>query len=111
MNTKKQVLLVSFIHWFYALGFISFYLYSFFLDTLKTPFLFLAGGTIVSWIPFKGCPLSVWENKLRRKMSLETKQFPLISFQHFIFKKIFKIYLPGLMLYFIGILMIIRIIW
>ncbi len=111
MSTKKQILLVHFIHWFYALGFIAFYLYSFSIDTLKTPFLFLAGGTIASWIPFRGCPLSAWENKLRRKLHWETKQFPPIVIQGFIFKKIFKTHIPGLTLYLIGVLAIIRIIW
>lgn len=111
MSTKKQILLVHLTHWLYALGFISFYLYSFFLDTLKTPFLFLAGGTIVSWIPFRGCPLSVWEDKLRRRLNLGVKQFPLITFQYFIFKKLFKAHLPALTLYLIVVLMIVRVVW
>ena len=111
MSTKKQILLIHLAHWFYLLGFIAFYLYSFFIDTLKTPFLFFAAGTIASWVPFRGCPLSVWENTLKRKINLEVKQFYPTSLMHFVFKKIFKTQLPALTLYLIGALMIIRIIW
>lgn len=72
---KRRIILVYLIHWFYALGFIILYWLSFWVDKMEKPFLFLASATIASWIPYKECPLMVWENRLREKINLKRRQY------------------------------------
>jgi hypothetical protein len=33
---------------------------------------------VVSWIPYRTCPLSVWENRLREKLNINKPKFSMI---------------------------------
>ena len=112
MSIRGRVFLISFVHWLYAAAFLAVYVFSFWEMKLERLFFFLAGTTIISWIPFKGCPLLVWENKLRRKINRkEWKHFVLTAIPRHLFKEFFNIRLPELTtLYLIGILVVIKIV-
>lgn len=62
------------------LGFVIVYFKSFYDPGLPVFVLLLAAGVLLSWIPYKDCPLTVWENKLRKIIDPEAKPvnfFPL----------------------------------
>jgi len=108
---KKRIILISFIHWFYSLGFIILYWMSFWVERMEKPFLFLAGATIAAWIPYKDCPLMVWENRLREKLNLNKRHyFTLTHILYSVLKKSFGIQISAFTtLYLIAILVVVKI--
>ena len=112
MSIHRRVFLISLVHWLFATVFLAAYFFSFWEAKFEKLFFFLAGTTIVSWILFKGCPLLIWENKLRRKINRkEYKHFTLTAIPHNLFREFLNIRLPELAtLYLIGILVVIKIV-
>jgi len=78
---------------------------------MEKPFLFLAGATIASWIPYKDCPLIVWENRLREKINLKKRYyFTLTHILYSVLKKSFGIQISAFTtLYLIAILVVVKI--
>jgi len=66
---KRRFFLVRLLHIVFWAGFIGLYFKSFYEPGLVIHTLLLAAGVLISWIPYKDCPLSVWENKLRLKIN------------------------------------------
>ena len=112
MNISRRIFFIKLLHWIYVFGLTVTYWLSFWTDKTERLFFFLAGTLVVSWIPFKNCPLTLWENRLREKINLRKRRF--FGFTELIFSVIkrffgFKIIPAYSTLYLIGILVIIRI--
>lgn len=74
MNVRRKIFLTSALHWVYFPLFLVFYGFSFKFTQLRDWFFLLAVAMIVSWLPYKGCPLTAWENKLREEANLQKRR-------------------------------------
>ncbi len=74
MNVRRKIFLVSALHWAYYPFFLAFFGISFKFGQFRNWFFLLAVVTVASWLPYKGCPLTVWENKLREKVNSPRRQ-------------------------------------
>jgi hypothetical protein len=91
----KKIFLVSALHWAYYPFFLAFFGASFKYGQFRNWFFLLAAITVLSWFPCKGCPLTVWENKLREKANIpKRKLFGLAEIIDRGLKKFFGVGLP-----------------
>lgn len=111
MNIRRKILLTSVLHWIYFPFFLAFYGISFKFGQLRDCFFLLATVTVISWLPYKGCPLTAWENKLREEASIPKRRFfGLTEMIDRKLRKLFGVGLPkGATALFIATLVLIRI--
>jgi len=95
MSTRGKIFLISFLHWAFSLLFMAFYCVSFKFDYFYNWFLFLTIAAVFSWLPYKACPFTVWENKLRERAGIPKRRlFGLTEMFDRGLKKVFGIGLP-----------------
>jgi len=77
-NWYRQFILLSIIHFLFWVNAGLLYWLSFREPQYITPIIIIGLGIVVSWFPYKTCPLSVWENRLREKLNISRPKFSML---------------------------------